>query len=91
MPSLDRMKWPDGPNPAAPELPGVGDLVELGEAAGLPKGHRSFVARVAAISSAGPDRVHLAVVRDDVTPERRYYASLLVKGIQIIEKAQDAS
>jgi hypothetical protein len=84
--NLDDMGWPPGGDPTAPALPGVGDLVELGPAAGLPKGHHPFVARVTAVRSAGPDKAHLAVTRDDVTPEHRYYTVLLA-GIRIVERA----
>jgi hypothetical protein len=85
--SLDDLVWPLGGDPIAPSPPSVGDLIELGPAAGLPEGFHPFAARVTAVSSAGPDRVHLAVTRDNVIPERRHYASLLVAGVRIIERA----
>lgn len=82
--SLERMKWPPGGDPTAPELPVVGDLIELGPEAGLPVGHNTFRARVTAVSSAGPDEAYLAVNRDDVTPQHRLYR-VRTAGIVVIK------
>ena len=87
--SLEDMGWPPGGDPTAPELPDIGDPVELGQAAGLPKGYKTFRARVTAVSSAGSELAYLAV-DNDVTPRHRGYHTVRTAGIVIIEKAAAA-